>query len=154
MIDPAGMRRVPYPDCQVGVSEAEGILRVTGTDLGAPRDLDLLDRRESQGKRHIDIYRFERSPTSVLPMTEPGPGSGGAQRQKSSTELTEIHWASVNSWDATGRLETNYTHFGKSSSGCCRCHTCWCQSVQFRCDREDCPESRSQNTSVRGHAER
>ena len=46
------------------------------------------------------MNRFGRSPTSVLPMTEPGPGSGGAQRQKSSTEFTGTQRASVNSRDA------------------------------------------------------
>ena len=46
------------------------------------------------------IDGFGRSPTSVLPMTELGPGSGGAKRQKSSTALTAIRTMSVSSWGA------------------------------------------------------
>lgn len=35
------------------------------------------------------VKRIRRPPTSTLPIIEPGPGSGGAQTQKSSTEFTE-----------------------------------------------------------------
>lgn len=37
-------------------------------------------------------------------MTERGPGSGGAKRQKSCTEFTGIHEASLNSWNAPRRI--------------------------------------------------
>jgi hypothetical protein len=85
-------------------------------------------------------------------MTEPGPGSGGAKRQKSSTELTVVRRQRIAGMHQTSQT-TNCRGSGKSMSGCFRSHTCSCRSDLSGSDQEDCPGSRSRCTSGHGRGE-
>ena len=64
--------------------------------------------------------------TSVSPITESGPGFGGAKRQKSSTEFTNIYVQTVYSSQLIKRFATHRRHSGTSTSHYYLCHTCSC----------------------------
>lgn len=84
--------------------------------------------------------------TSVFPMTESGPGLGGAKRQKSSTEFTiqEFVWFSSTMPEMCNthsmRFDTSTYHYDP-------CHICWCRTGPAHSGLEHSTADRSRCTS-------